>query len=163
MSHGLFKCTALLGLALVLTGCAVHEQSSVVDAASAPLNDLNLVYIEIPVVLIEAQKQAYAMPADMSCESLHAAIGELDLALGPDLDAPATEANPGLVERGSSEVKSSAVDALRSTAEGIVPFRGWIRKLSGAEKYSRKVAASLAAGAVRRGFLKGLQVAKGCA
>src|SRR5664280_2970956 len=71
----------------------------------------------------------------------------------PDLDTPATESNSGLIERGSNEAKSSAVDALRSTTEGIVPFRGWVRKLSGAERYSHKVAASIAAGTVRRAFL----------
>jgi hypothetical protein len=43
-----------------------------------------------------------------------------------------------------------------------VPFRGWVRKLSGAERYSRQVAAAIAAGAARRAFLKGLAQGKGC-
>jgi hypothetical protein len=37
-----------------------------------------------------------------------------------------------------------------------------VRQLSGAERYSKKVAAAIAAGAVRRGFLRGLIAARGC-
>lgn len=133
------------------------------DAATAPLNDLNLVHADIPAVLAEAQKQPYLVPADVSCHALSAAVLNLDAALGPDLDTPATESNPGLIERGTNEAKSSVVGALRSTTEGMIPFRGWVRKLTGAERYSQQVAASIAAGTVRRAFLKGLRVSKECA
>jgi len=135
----------------------------VADAATAPLNDLNLVHADIPAVLAEAQKQPYLVPADVSCHALSAAVLNLDAALGPDLDTPATESNPGLIERGTNEAKSSVVGALRSTTEGMIPFRGWVRKLTGAERYSQQVAASIAAGTVRRAFLKGLRVSKECA
>ena len=56
----------------------------------------------------------------------------------------------------------AAVGALRGAAEGVVPFRGWVRKLSGAERYSKDVAAAIAAGTIRRAFLKGLGQAAGC-
>src|SRR6266480_371568 len=56
----------------------------------------------------------------------------------------------------------ATVRALRHTAEGVVPFRGWVRKLSGAERYSKQVAAAIAAGTARRAFLKGLGVSKEC-
>lgn len=162
MSHAFGNRLLLTCVALALSACAAQDRSSVADAATSPLNDFNLMHAEIPVVLANAQKQPYAIPADLSCHALSAAILELDSALGPDLDAPATESNPGLLERGTSEAKHSAVGALRSTAEGVVPFRGWIRKLSGAERFSKKVAASIAAGAVRRAFLKGLKVSRQC-
>jgi len=45
----------------------------------------------------------------------------------------------------------------------VIPFRGWIRKLTGAERYSKRVAAAITAGAVRRAFLKGVRVMKNCA
>ena len=77
-------------------------------------------------------------------------------ALGADLDTPATGSNPSLIERGAS-------DALRNAAEGVIPFRGWVRKLSGAERYSREVAAAIAAGTIRRAYLKGIGAAAGCA
>jgi hypothetical protein len=66
--------------------------------------------------------------------------------------------DPGLVERGGD----TAADLLRGTAEGVVPFRGWVRKLSGAERYAKEVAAAIAAGTIRRAFLKGLGQATGC-
>ena len=41
-------------------------------------------------------------------------------------------------------------EAVRRTVEGMVPFRSWVRKLTGAEKHSKEVAASIIAGGVRR-------------
>lgn len=78
--------------------------------------------------------------------------------LGPDLDAPATAGNPGLLDRG----EDAATGALQRTAEGVIPFRGWVRKLSGAERYARHVSAAITAGGVRRGFLRGMASAKAC-
>jgi hypothetical protein len=85
-------------------------------------------------------------------------VHALDAALGADLDTPPTPSNPGLVERGGDV----AVGAVRSAAEGVVPFRGWIRKLTGAERYAKEVAAAIAAGTIRRAYLKGLGQAAGC-
>lgn len=152
----------LICLVLGLSACASKDQSRVTDAAMAPLSDLNLVKADIPAVLLTAQQQPYAVPGEATCESLLADIKALDAVLGPDLDAPASENNPSLIERGSNEAKNAAVGALRSTTESVVPFRGWVRKLTGAERYSKKVAAAIAAGTVRRAFLKGLMVPKAC-
>jgi hypothetical protein len=147
---------------LALAGCAASKPSALEDAATTPLRDLNVVRASIPPLLSEAQKQPYLLPSDLSCEALSADVRALDQLLGPDLDAPATESSPRLIERASKTVDDAAVGALQHTAEGVVPFRGWVRQLSGAERYSKKVAAAIAAGAVRRGFLRGLRAARGC-
>ncbi|MBQ0931810.1 hypothetical protein KAK07_00220 [Ideonella sp. 4Y16] len=149
----------LLAATLWLTACASADQTKLSGAAVTPLNDLNLVNAPIPEALQQAQKAPYALLADARCDTLAADIRALDEVLGPDLDAPATEANPGLIERGGH----LAADAVQRTAEGIVPFRGWVRKLTGAERYSRQVAAAIAAGTVRRAFLKGVRRARDCA
>jgi hypothetical protein len=138
-------------------------EAAVGQAVTTPLSDLNLVQAPIPAALREAHKAPYATPADSSCEQLASLVQALDEVLGTDLDAPPTPGNPGLVERGSKEVGNAAAGALKSAAEGIVPFRGWVRKLSGAERYSKEVAAAIAAGTVRRAYLKGLGEARGCA
>ena len=117
----------------------------------------------IPPVLRTAAKSPYAVPAGNTCDALVDEVKALDEVLGSDLDTPPSAANPGLVERGAKEVGNAAVGALKNTAEGLVPFRGWVRKLSGAERYSKEVAAAIAAGTVRRAYLKGLGEAKGCA
>lgn len=162
MSRFLINRAVLLSFAFALSACAAHDQARVTNAATSPLNDLNLIQTKIPAVLAEAQNQPYAIPTEFSCNSLATEIQDLDSALGPDIDASATGFNPGLIERGTNAAKKSAFSTLQSSSESIVPFRGWVRKLSGAEKYSRKVAASIAAGIIRRAFLKGLKASKDC-
>jgi hypothetical protein len=144
-----------------LLGCAT-DQKAVTSAATTPLTDLNLVSAPIPEILLAAQRAPYAAPADASCTALSAQVKALDEVLGPDLDAPPTDSNPGLIERGGTAVGEAATGALRRTAEGVIPFRGWVRKLTGAERYTKQVAAAISAGTVRRAFLKGLAVAKSC-
>ncbi|MBL0151874.1 MAG: hypothetical protein IPP87_25765 [Ideonella sp.] len=149
---------SLLAIVVLLASCASADQAKVSTAATTPLNDLNLVNAAIPEVLAMAQKQPYALPTELSCEAMNRDVRALDEVLGADLDAPASPNHPSLVERGGD----AAAGALQRTAEGIVPFRGWVRKLTGAERYSRQVAAAIAAGTARRAFIKGLAVAKGC-
>ena len=160
-SQALSRCS--LTLALLLAACAAPDTGRVSDAATAPLGDLNLVKAPIPSVLAEAQRRPYAAPADTNCTALAAEVRSLDEVLGADLDAPPSASNPGLIERGTHAVGDAAVGALRGAAEGLVPYRSWVRKLTGAERYSKEVAAAIAAGTVRRAFLKGMSVARGCA
>jgi hypothetical protein len=147
-----------LAAVLALTACASSSQDKVATAATTPLSDLNVVRADIPEALRAAAAAPYAQPADASCAGIAAGIQALDEVLGPDLDAPTAKGNTGLLERG----EDAATGALQRTAEGVIPFRGWIRKLSGAERYARQVSVAITAGGVRRGFLRGLSVAKGC-
>lgn len=156
--------------ALLLAACttppdqpAPDAQQRVGKAATAPLTDLNLVRSQIPVVLQDARKAPYAQPAPHDCATIAADVAALDLVLGADLDTPPTKDNPGMIERGKDTMGDAAIDALSSTTEGIVPFRGWVRKISGADSHAREVAAAIAAGTIRRAYLKGLGQAAGCA
>jgi hypothetical protein len=149
-------------LTLALTACAVNNSDKAASAAVTPLNDLNLVHAPIPEALQAAQLAPYAIPANQECIALRSEVKTLDDVLGPDLDTPVSEANRGLIERGNEAAQGAAVGALQRTAEGVIPFRAWVRKLSGAERYSNRVAAAIAAGTVRRAFLKGLRAAQKC-
>jgi len=158
-------------LALCLAGCAASPETAkgaakegvqVQKAIEAPLADLNLVREKIPAVLLAAVKAPYALPSQRACPDLANEVQALDAALGPDLDTPPSNANPGLVERGTTLVGNAANDALRGAAESVIPFRGWVRKLDGAERHSKEVAAAIAAGSVRRAFLKGVGQTLGC-
>lgn len=151
----------LLG-ALLLAGCAAQDPARLGHAAATPLTDLNLLQSAIPAVLQQAQRAPYARPEPADCAALQQQLATLDEVLGPDLDQPANASNPGLLARGGELADDAAMGALQRTAEGIVPFRGWVRKLTGAEQHSRMVTAAITAGGVRRGFLKGLRVAQGC-
>lgn len=155
--------TTVLAASALLGGCASAPSATRIEsAATTPLVDLNLLQQVIPEVLQAARKAPYGPPDAGGCPALQAEITALDEALGPDLDAPASDTRPSLIERGGTLAGDAAVGALQRTAEGLLPFRGWMRKLSGAEQRSREVAAAIAAGGVRRGFLKGLRLARGC-
>jgi len=157
-------------LALSTAGCAgpetakgaAREGVQIQKAIEAPLSDLNLVQEKIPAVLVAAIKAPYALPSQRDCAALVDEVRALDGALGADLDTPPSVANPGLLERGGNLVSGAANDALRGAAESVIPFRGWIRKLSGAERHDKFVQAAITAGAVRRGYLKGLGETRGC-
>ncbi len=155
-------CWAMSVLMMATLGaCASRDQKSVTDAATAPLSDLNLIKAEIPAALLKTQQGPYAVPAPVDCGVLQAELQSLNEVLGPDYDAP-PEAEASLLDKGTAEAKKAAVGALRNTTEGVVPFRGWVRKLSGAERHSRKVQSAIAAGTARRAFLKGMRVPMSC-
>jgi hypothetical protein len=128
-----------------------------------PLHDLNLVRAEIPPLLLAARRAPYARPADLSCDALAAEVAALDALLGVDLDTPAESPDDALVERGADLLVDTVHGALQGALAGLVPFRRWVRQLTGAERYAREVAAAIAAGSVRRAYLKGLGDAGGCA
>jgi hypothetical protein len=146
----------LLAVGLV-AGCA-SGQKTIEGAVVTPLNDLNLMNSNIPEVLKEARKAPYALPESSTCDDIRIAVLALDDALGPDLDTPETKENRSLIERGGTAMSG----AVQNAAEGVIPFRSWVRKLSGAERKSRQVKAAITAGTVRRGFLKGVAKAKAC-
>jgi hypothetical protein len=157
--------TKFISVALLaaLGGCASNTASRMGDAATAPLSDLNIKKTDIPAVLAKANDNPYLMPAAQSCAAIAQEIDELDEALGPDYDAPAAEGKASFVDKASGLAGDQAVGAVQRTAEGLVPFRAWVRKLSGAEKYSKHVSACIMAGSVRRAFLKGLAASQHCA
>ncbi len=157
-------------LTLGLAGCASRQAAvpgqkaetsqRLGEAATAPLADLNLVQAKIPPALLEARKAPYAPAA--SCAALQAELGGLNEVLGADLDSPRAAGEPDWFGKAGDAFGDAAVSGLRSAAEGVLPFRGWLRRLSGAERHSREVAASIAAGLARRAYLRGLALGRGC-
>ncbi|MBB5203919.1 hypothetical protein HNQ51_001212 [Inhella inkyongensis] len=154
---------SVIVLALGLAGCATKAQDPMQQAVMTPFSDLNLVRAEIPPALLAARAQPYALDAAGSCAQWQAEIAALDAVLGADLDQPVNKDKPSLLERGNEAVDEAAGKALRGAAEGVIPFRGWVRRLSGAERYERGVAAAITAGSVRRAYLKGVVAGRACA
>ncbi|MGA0604505.1 hypothetical protein ACO2Q0_00770 [Phenylobacterium sp. VNQ135] len=134
------------------------KRESVQGAATAPLRDLNVMRAKIPPVLLEAMADPYARPPKgYSCRALIALVQPLEDAMGPDLDRIAVE-DQDVMERS----RETALGAAADLASDAIPFRGWVRKLSGAERHDRLVRDAIYAGGVRRAYLKGLGEAKGC-
>ena len=160
----------LAGVSLALGACATDRsdgsprvqttgdanRENLKGAAEAPLRDLNVLRTKIPEVLLQALADPYARPAT-TCPALAVALKPLNDALGADLDVPSVDEDD-LVDKG----RGSALGMVAGAASDVIPFRGWVRRLSGAEQHDKFVQAAITAGAVRRGYLKGLGEAKGC-
>ncbi|WMW82459.1 hypothetical protein RF679_09320 [Undibacterium cyanobacteriorum] len=174
---------SLVATILLLTACATNggsknepngkvptpingNQSSidnrVGDAIATPFSDLNLVRTEVPPILQQARRSAYAKPEVLDCEKLSKEIHDLDAVLGPDLDSVRVDGKGNVVDKGAEELGNATVGALKSFTSGIIPFRSWIRRLSGADRHEREVGAAGVAGIVRRAYLKGLAQASNC-
>ena len=121
------------------------------DVAMTPLDDLNLTKDEVPSVLLAAMNDPYATE-DQSCAAIQAAIADLDAVLGPDMDVAAQQGD-----------RLSTGRVAKSLVASFIPFRGVLREISGAAEQERIWRAAIYAGAVRRGFLKGLGQQQGCA
>jgi hypothetical protein len=134
------------------------NRESLKGAAEAPLRDVNVMRTKIPDALLFAMADPYSRPPTAwKCTDLIAMLQPLDDALGDDLDAP-SESETSLKERG----RGSALGFAAGAASDVIPFRGWVRKLSGAERHDAFVQRAITAGAVRRAYLKGLGESKGC-
>ncbi len=138
------------------------NREGISGAMSAPLRDVNIVRTKIPRVLLEAMDDPYQRPARADCVSLIALVAPLDSALGEDIDRNPPVDGEDLMDRGRRAAGQAALGALASTAQDMIPMRGWVRKLTGAERHDRLVQSAITSGNVRRAYLKGLGEARGC-
>ena len=141
------------------------ERESLGGAVGAPLRDFNVVRTKIPPVLLEALSDPYYRPPGqkLTCGDVAAMLEPLNQALGADLDEPSKDEDD-VIDKGRmiEKGRGAAYGMVAGATSGVIPFRGWVRKLSGAERHDRYVQAAITAGAVRRGYLKGLGESRGC-
>ena len=131
------------------------------DAVTAPLEDLNIKRHEVPPVLLRAEVSAYDLANMKSCEAVAAEVGALDDALGPDLDEPPPPLTKSQAQ--GDKAATTTLDVVRGASHSVVPFRSWVRMLTGAEKHSKAVQAAIRAGSERRAYLKGIGMRMDCA
>lgn len=151
----LFPLTALLALgctALVPLHAQVMPEPDATEVAKTPLRDLNIDARDIPPLLQSAENDPYASAGLTKCDAIVSAIAELDMVLGADYDIADGE-EPNKISQG--RIGQGVVGAL-------IPFRGIVREASGAAGNERALRAAYTAGMVRRGYLKGLGLGKGC-
>jgi len=137
------------------------EKEGVVGAAEAPFEDVNVIRTQIPPVLLRAEDAPYARPDPPSCGQIARDVEDLDDALGDDYDAPPPPTE-GRAERNGRVAGEAAVTVMRDTELDFIPFRSWVRRLSGAQRHANEVRAAVYAGRVRRAYLKGLGEALRC-
>ncbi|MDP2261253.1 MAG: hypothetical protein Q8J89_16220 [Caulobacter sp.] len=138
------------------------NKGSVTGAVSAPARDLNILRTKIPQVLLDALEDPYKRPNPATCAEIIAQVRPLYEALGADIDDPASEDDRGLIDKGRDAAEDTALGFVADAAQDLIPLRGWVRRLSGAERHDRLVRAAITAGGIRRGYLKGLGESRGC-
>ncbi|MBA3067432.1 MAG: hypothetical protein FP825_03000 [Hyphomonas sp.] len=130
-------------------------EARVQGAMEQPFRDISWMRENPPDILIRAAETPYLWDPAATCEDFHAEILALDLILGPDLDQVPEE---------DEESSSDGAGLLSSAIGGLIglPYRGIVRRISGAEKRERELRKAILAGMVRRAFLKGLARDAGC-
>ena len=118
---------------------------------SQPFRDIGLIRDQIPPVLVRASDNPYAPPRmlandDVDCTAVAHELGELDDALGPDVDMP---------QQRRSRVGGWVAGAVRDAVS--LPYRGVVRSITGAERRDRQMRDAVQAGNLRRAFLKGFR------
>lgn len=130
------------------------NSASLTGAMTAPFRDINLIRTDLPAVLLKAQENPYDTSPSATCREIADLIAPLDAALGEDL--------PGGPTQAERTMSSMALGAVADAATDVIPFRSWVRRLSGAERHDRRVSQAIHAGYVRRAYLKGFAAARGC-
>lgn len=138
------------------------NKGSVSGAVTAPARDLNMLRTKVPQVLLDALEDPYKRPTPATCAEITAQVRPLYDALGADIDDPASGDDRDLIVKGRDVAEDTALGFVAGAAQDLIPLRGWVRRLSGAERHDRLVRAAITAGGIRRGYLKGLGESKGC-
>lgn len=133
------------------------------SAAVNPLRDVGLIRPEIPDVLENIHYPYLSDTLAAGCPAISYEIAQLDAVLGAESYQPGRETT--FTERGIDSagdyVEGYAVGAVRDAVD-IVPFRSWVRRLSGAAGAEKRAARAIEMGHTRRTYLRGYGAALGC-
>ncbi|VWX57693.1 conserved exported hypothetical protein [Sphingorhabdus sp. 109] len=110
---------------------------------------------EVPQKLLDIQDAPYSMSGLRNCAAIIAEVQELNAVLGPDVNETVDKSLAKKREETAARVAGSAVGS-------IIPFGGIIGEVTGANAERRRYNKAVYAGTVRRGFLKGVGLQRGC-
>lgn len=145
--------------ALVCTVPALHAQegapkdSTIADTANTVAEPFD--GKEVPPKLLAVQADPYSLAGLGKCSAIIREVGELDAVLGPDV-------NQAVDKSRAKKREETAGRVAGSVAGSVIPFRGLIGEVTGANAERRRYAEAVYAGTVRRGFLKGVGLERGC-
>ena len=125
------------------------------NAVTQPARDVNLKKNEIPARLLEIQKAPYDLSDIDGCRAITAEIASLRPMLGPDVNEDPRLTRAEKRERSVSRVAGGILG-------GLIPFRGVVREVTGANAEELRHQQAMAAGFARRSFLKGMAHSQGC-
>lgn len=129
------------------------EDSTVKDTANSVTEPFD--GKEVPPKLLAIQDAPYSLSGLGKCAAIIREVTELDEVLGPDVNA--------IVEASRDKKREQTAGRVAGNVAGsIIPFRGLIGEVTGANAERRRYAYAVYAGTVRRGFLKGVGLERGC-
>lgn len=149
----LIAMAAFAGLAAHPATAQVMPEPDATEVAKTPLRDLGIDGRDIPEVLLIASRDPYATQGMESCNALVSEIAALDTVLGADYD----------IAEDDGKIRFSEGRIAQGVVGSIIPFRGIVREVTGAAGNDRALRAAYTAGMVRRAFLKGWGLGRGCA
>ncbi|MBL8649194.1 MAG: hypothetical protein JNL35_02175 [Sphingopyxis sp.] len=151
-----FVLLAFTGLALASAAHAQKgspEESTIENTANSVTEPFD--GKEVPEKLLAIQDDPYSLAGLGKCAAIVQEITELDAVLGPDVNAQAEKSRAKKREETAGRVAGNV-------AGSIIPFGGLIGEVTGANAERRRYAMAIYAGTVRRGFLKGVGLERGC-
>jgi hypothetical protein len=141
------------------TAAPPSTASQAVDSAgrvvTQPLRDLNLVREGISPEIEKIMAAPYDLTGLRGCADYRAEIERLTAVLGPDVDSAEARASA----MSSTEFVMGAAE---SAAISLIPGRGLVRRLSGADAERQRAQAAILAGQLRRAFIKGRASGRNC-
>lgn len=132
----------------------------VVDAAASPFRDIGLVRPEVPATLQGLGYPYSSSGLTVGCDAVLYEIGKLDAILGAESFQPGVER--GITSKGLDAIEGAVINAARDAAGDIIPYRGWVRRISGAAKAEKEASRAIIQGQTRRAYLRGYGAALGC-
>ncbi len=129
------------------------EESTIKDTANSVTEPFD--GKEVPPKLLAVQEDPYSLVGLGKCAAIIREVDELDTVLGPDVNERVDKSRAKKREETAGRVAGTV-------AGGVIPFRGLIAEVTGANAERRRYALAVYAGTVRRGFLKGVGLERGC-
>lgn len=150
----LFLPAALLcGVGPAFAQAGAPEESTVIGSANKVTEPFD--GREVPEKLRAIQDEPYSMAGMTRCAHIIAEVEELNNVLGADVHE--------VLPKSRGKKRGATVGRVAGSVAGsIIPFRGLIGEVTGANAERRRYAEAIYAGTVRRGFLKGVGLERGC-
>ncbi|MGB3844406.1 hypothetical protein EAO27_19070 [Sphingopyxis sp. YF1] len=146
----------VLGLMATVPVCAQQgapEQSTIKETANSVTEPFD--GKEVPPKLLAIQGDPYSLAGFGKCAAIIREVEELNAVLGPDINERVDESLAKKREKTAGRVAGNV-------AGSFIPFGGLIGEVTGANAERRRYAIAVYAGTVRRGFLKGVGIERGC-
>jgi len=164
MNRSLLRFYSLAALMLVAGPSLAQQQAAessreqalrnAARIATQPAQDVGAKKVVVPPALQQAIAAPYGTKGTATCRQMAAGLSQLNQVLGSDFAAGA--------QYNEDRASKIAEAGGKTLVNSLVPFRGLVREVTGAAPAQRRLNAAIDAGYARRGFLRGMQKARGC-